>query len=105
MRSATGHVFMATPHSGTHRTYSFSIQYTAHYNGLLRTLMLCLKYFYKIVLHNINKSGTMSSHKRGNATASENVAKGPYKCIILEEKWKLLEEWRVGNPVLLFTGI
>jgi hypothetical protein len=66
--------------------------------------MLCLKYFYKIVLRNKNKIGTTSSHKRGNATASENVAEAPYKCIILEEKWTLLEEGRVGNPVLLFAG-
>jgi hypothetical protein len=29
-----------------------------------------------------NKSGTVSSHKCGSATASENVAKGPPKSII-----------------------
>jgi hypothetical protein len=40
----------------------------------------------------------MSSCKCGSTIASENVAEQPHKSITLEE-------WRVGNYVLLFVGI
>jgi hypothetical protein len=50
LRSATGHVFRATPHFGIHCMRSFSMQYTIHYSGLLCTLILCLKIVYKFVL-------------------------------------------------------
>jgi hypothetical protein len=50
------------------------------------------------------KGGTMSSSKSGSATACENMAKSSRKSIKLEEEMEVLEEWRVGNHVLLFIG-
>jgi hypothetical protein len=50
LRSATEHVFMATPHLVRHCVGSFSIQYSVHYSCLLYTIILYLNIFYKFVL-------------------------------------------------------
>jgi hypothetical protein len=41
----------------------------------------------------------------GSATASENVARRPPKSTTLEERWKLLEEYGMGNHSLLVVRI